>query len=82
MSQQPDEVNADHMYAYIHAKTEDQINGQLAMMVHTAKLESEIEAGTTYWECFKGVDLRRTEVCCMAFAGQILSGSSFAYSPV
>jgi SP family general alpha glucoside:H+ symporter-like MFS transporter len=62
-------------------KTEDQINGQLAMMVHTAKLESEIEAGTTYWDCFRGVDLRRTEVCCMAFAGQILSGSSFAYSP-
>ncbi|KAJ5873384.1 uncharacterized protein N7473_013257 [Penicillium subrubescens] len=63
-------------------KTEDQIHGQLAMMVHTAKLESEIEGGTTYTECFKGVDLRRTEVCCMAFAGQILSGSSFAYSPV
>ncbi|GFF46187.1 maltose permease MAL61 [Aspergillus udagawae] len=62
-------------------KTEDQINGQLAMMVHTAKIESEIEAGTTYWDCFKGVDLRRTEICCVAFCGQILSGSTFAYSP-
>ncbi|KAG2414774.1 hypothetical protein HFD88_005962 [Aspergillus terreus] len=40
------------------AKTEEQINGQLAMMVHTAKIESEIESG------------------------QILSGSTFAYSPV
>ncbi|KAJ5781316.1 Major facilitator superfamily domain general substrate transporter [Penicillium paradoxum] len=63
------------------SKTEDQINGQLAMMVHTIKIEAEVEAGTTYWECFKGVDLRRTEVCCLTFVGQILSGSSFAYSP-
>ncbi|KAF3390771.1 Maltose permease MAL31 [Talaromyces pinophilus] len=62
-------------------KTEEQINGQLAMMVHTAKIESEIEAGTTYWDCFRGVDLRRTEICCVAFCGQILSGSTFAYSP-
>ncbi|KAJ5371616.1 Major facilitator superfamily domain general substrate transporter [Penicillium concentricum] len=63
------------------SKTEDQINGQLAMMLHTIKLESEVEAGTTYYDCFKGVDLRRTEICCMAFVGQILSGSTFAYSP-
>lgn len=62
-------------------KTEAQINGQLAMLVHTAKIESEIEAGTRYWDCFKGVDLRRTEICCLTFMGQILSGSSFAYSP-
>lgn len=62
-------------------KTEDQINGQLAMMVHTVKLEAEIESGTTYIDCFKGVDLRRTEVCCAAFCCQILSGSTFAYSP-
>ncbi|CAG8944419.1 unnamed protein product [Penicillium salamii] len=62
-------------------KTEDQINGQLAMMVHTIKIEAEIEAGTTYYDCFKGVDLRRTEVCCLTFVGQILSGSTFAYSP-
>ncbi|KAJ5183939.1 hypothetical protein N7492_001555 [Penicillium capsulatum] len=63
------------------SKTEDQINGQLAMMVHTSKIEAEIEAGTTYMDCFKGVDRRRTEICCVAFVGQILSGSTFAYSP-
>ncbi|KAJ5917225.1 hypothetical protein N7466_010779 [Penicillium verhagenii] len=62
-------------------KTEDQINGQLAMMVHTTKIEAEIESGTTYFECFKGVDLRRTEICCVAFMGQIMAGSSFAYTP-
>lgn len=61
--------------------TEDQINGQLAMLVHTTKIEMSIEEGTTYKECFTGIDLRRTEVCCLTFMGQILSGSTFAYAP-
>lgn len=63
------------------SKTTDQINGTLAMMVHTTKIEAEMHTSVTYWDCFKGVDLRRTEVCCVIFAGQILSGSSFAYAP-
>ena len=62
-------------------KTEEQVEGQVAMMLHTVSIEAQIEDGTTYWQCFKGSDLRRTEICCMAFLGQILSGSSFAYSP-
>lgn len=62
-------------------KTEDQINGQLAMLVHTARIEVEMEQGVSYWDCFKGIDLRRTEICCVTFAGQVLSGSTFAYSP-
>lgn len=61
--------------------TEEEANGMLAMMVHTTKVENEVTSGTSYWDCFAGVDLRRTEVACVAFAGQILSGSSFAYSP-
>jgi SP family general alpha glucoside:H+ symporter-like MFS transporter len=63
------------------SKTEEQINGQLAMMVHTVNIESQIKEGTTYFECFKGSNLRRTEICCVAFLGQVLSGSSFSYSP-
>lgn len=62
-------------------KTEEQVNGQLAMMVHTSKIEAEIESGTSYLDCFKGIDLRRTEICCVTFVCQILSGSTFAYSP-
>ncbi|KAL1878535.1 hypothetical protein VTK73DRAFT_7876 [Phialemonium thermophilum] len=62
-------------------RTEEQINGQLAMMLHTSSIESQITKGATYVECFAGVDLRRTEISCLAFAGQILSGSTFAYSP-
>ncbi|CAJ2512054.1 Uu.00g076790.m01.CDS01 [Anthostomella pinea] len=62
-------------------KTEEQMNNQLAMMIHTTKLEAEETKGGTYLDCFKGVNLRRTEIVCMALAGQILSGSSFAYTP-
>lgn len=62
-------------------KTEEQINGQLAMLVHTVQIESSLQEGASYLDCFKGVDLRRTEICCLAFCGQILSGSTFAYSP-
>jgi SP family general alpha glucoside:H+ symporter-like MFS transporter len=62
-------------------KTDEQIDAQLAMMVHTTSLEAEVTKGATYLDCFRGVDLRRTEICMLAFMGQILSGSSFAYTP-
>jgi SP family general alpha glucoside:H+ symporter-like MFS transporter len=60
-------------------KTEEQLAGQLAMLVHTAKIEAEIVSGVSYLDCFTGIDLRRTEIACITFAGQILSGSTFAY---
>lgn len=62
-------------------KTDAQIDAQLAMMVHTTRLEAEVTKGATYLDCFRGNDLRRTEICMVAFMGQILSGSSFAYTP-
>jgi MFS transporter, SP family, general alpha glucoside:H+ symporter len=34
----------------------------IAMMVHTTALEEKTTAGASYWDCFKGHDLRRTEV--------------------
>lgn len=48
---------------------------QIAMMVHTNELEKEINAGTSYLDCFKGVDLRRTEVACGVWMCQNLCGS-------
>lgn len=62
-------------------KTDEQINATLAMIFHTNKIENDLHEGTSYWDCFKGTDLRRTEIVCLTFMGQILSGSSFAYSP-
>lgn len=32
------------------------------MMVHTTALEEKTTSGASYWDCFKGHDLRRTEV--------------------
>ncbi|TDZ19980.1 Maltose permease MAL31 [Colletotrichum orbiculare MAFF 240422] len=50
----------------------------VAMMVHTTALEEKMTAGATYMDCFKGVDLRRTEIVCMVWAIQNLSGNSFS----
>lgn len=50
----------------------------LAAIVHTDKLERDLLVGTTYWDCFKSFELRRTEIACMCFIGQVLSGSNFA----
>jgi MFS transporter, SP family, general alpha glucoside:H+ symporter len=63
-------------------KSEEQLQGQLAQLVHTVNIEVQIEksrAGATYFDLFRGVELRRTEIACVAFFGQILSGSTFAY---
>lgn len=48
------------------------------MMKHTVELENEVTTGTSYLDCFKGTDLRRTEIVCMVWAIQNLSGNSFS----
>jgi SP family general alpha glucoside:H+ symporter-like MFS transporter len=53
----------------------------VAMMVHTNALEEDMDAGTSYRDCFRGVNLRRTEVACMAFAAQPFCGSAMAGTP-
>ncbi|KAI0155412.1 sugar transporter [Hypoxylon sp. FL1284] len=50
----------------------------VAMMVHTSALEQKITRGASYLDCFKGVDRRRTEIVCMCWAIQNLSGNSFS----
>jgi SP family general alpha glucoside:H+ symporter-like MFS transporter len=49
-----------------------------AMLVHTNNLELELESGTSYLDCFKGTDYRRTEICTMVFVIQAASGLGFA----
>ncbi|KAF8179558.1 maltose permease MAL61 [Mycena galopus ATCC 62051] len=53
------------------------VDETLAMMQHTTMLEEKITRGATYWDCFKGTDLRRTEIVCMVWAMQNLAGNSF-----
>ncbi|OJZ91735.1 hypothetical protein ASPFODRAFT_66277 [Aspergillus luchuensis CBS 106.47] len=50
----------------------------ISMMVHTTSLENKITTGASYLDCFKGTDLRRTEIVCMVWAIQNLSGNSFS----
>jgi SP family general alpha glucoside:H+ symporter-like MFS transporter len=52
----------------------------LASIVYTNNLEEQLSVGTSYWDCFKGFELRRTEIACMVFAGQLVCGLCFAYA--
>ena len=53
------------------------LNDQITMMRSTNELEKANNAGTSYLDCFKGVDLRRTEIACMTWLVQTLCGSTF-----
>jgi SP family general alpha glucoside:H+ symporter-like MFS transporter len=48
---------------------------QVAMMIHSVALEKRINESTSYLECFKGVDLRRTEIACIVWMIQTICGS-------
>ncbi|KAI5304861.1 hypothetical protein KEM56_005798 [Ascosphaera pollenicola] len=52
----------------------------VAMMIQTDEIEAEAEAGSSYIDCYKGTNLRRTEIACVAFVGQVTCGSQFAYN--
>ena len=52
----------------------------LATIVYTNNLEEQLSVGTTYWDCFKGFELRRTEIAIVVFAGQLVCGLCFAYA--
>ncbi|KAJ9133758.1 Sugar/inositol transporter [Pleurostoma richardsiae] len=60
----------------------DEVKKSIAMLKHTNDIEIEVETGTSYWDCFKGIDLRRTEIACLAFAAQVWCGSSLGGTPV
>lgn len=49
--------------------------------VRTNQFEIDNHVGSSFLDCFKGVDLRRTEIVCLAWPAQILAGSSFANQP-
>ncbi|KAF2790919.1 maltose permease MAL61 [Melanomma pulvis-pyrius CBS 109.77] len=49
----------------------------ISMMKHTNELEKAVSEGGSYIDCFKGTDLRRTEICAMTWFVQAFCGSSF-----
>ncbi|KAI8623566.1 general substrate transporter [Xylariaceae sp. FL1651] len=73
-------VEAEKVLRRLADKSDEEIHATLAQMTHTIELEDELQSGTTYLDCLKGVDLRRTEIACLAWAGQVLAGAILAYS--
>lgn len=54
---------------------EHDVNLNVALIVITTKLEKDHGTGTTYRDCFRGVDLRRTVISCAVSSMQTLSGA-------
>ncbi|CAN9158102.1 unnamed protein product [Alternaria alternata] len=44
---------------------ETTLTGAMETMIQTNKREEQVQSGTNYKDCFKGVDKRRTEITCM-----------------
>lgn len=62
----------------------DKVNVQqmLALIQRTNDREKQFEAEASYRDCFKGTDLRRTEISAMAWSIQILCGLSLPFYAV
>lgn len=57
-------------------QTQRDIDRQLALLVYTNEMEKTHSAGVSYLDCFKGTELRRTEIVCMVWVAQTMCGSS------
>jgi SP family general alpha glucoside:H+ symporter-like MFS transporter len=57
--------------------TDGEVNTKeaVAMMVHTTQLEAEVETGSSYASCFRGTNLRRTEIACFVYGIQAFIGN-------
>jgi SP family general alpha glucoside:H+ symporter-like MFS transporter len=42
--------------------SEEDAKNSVANMIHTTAMERQIQAGTSYLQCFTGIDRRRTEI--------------------
>lgn len=72
---------AERSLLRLSTRTREQCQATLAQIRHTIELESSIQSDSSYFDCFRGTNLRRTEICMIVFAGQQLSGAVFAYTP-
>ncbi len=50
--------------------TVDDARKAVAMMHHTNQMEIEAKIGVSWMDCFKGVNLRRTEIACVVWLVQ------------
>jgi SP family general alpha glucoside:H+ symporter-like MFS transporter len=47
-------------------------------MIRTNQLEKDVSSGTSFLDCFRGTDLRRTEISMITWTCQIMCGLQFA----
>ncbi|RMZ82134.1 hypothetical protein DV737_g2182, partial [Chaetothyriales sp. CBS 132003] len=52
------------------------VDAQLAMIRATNELEKAMSEGTSYIDCFRGTDRRRTEIACITWLAQAYCGSA------
>ncbi|THX31059.1 sugar porter family MFS transporter [Aureobasidium pullulans] len=65
------------------SQSNDMADHTVAMMQHTDQLEKEASSGTSYLECFRPSNIRRTEIVCFVWLIQIICGSQLmGYSTV
>lgn len=65
------------------------VKPRLNLMIYTNALEMDnkehlkdnYKGWKAFIECFKGTNLRRTEIACIGMASQVFAGNNFAYSP-
>ncbi|PHH68273.1 hypothetical protein CDD82_683 [Ophiocordyceps australis] len=50
------------------------VEATLTVIIETNRLEQELEAGSTYADCFRSVNRRRTEIAFGVYCTQVLSG--------
>ncbi|CZR65147.1 related to transporter (major facilitator superfamily) [Phialocephala subalpina] len=53
-----------------------ELDKTISMIQHTNELEKEVSSGTSYLDCVRGVNLRRTEITCLTWVIQAASGAS------
>lgn len=58
---------------------EEEIADTIALMEYTVKIENEMKASSTYLALFKGVNLRRTEICVLTYLIQGLLAPLFSF---
>jgi MFS transporter, SP family, general alpha glucoside:H+ symporter len=56
--------------------SDTELDNTISMLRHSDEIEKELSAGTSYWDCFRGINLRRTEITCAAWVIQAASGAS------
>ncbi|KAK5991132.1 General alpha-glucoside permease [Cladobotryum mycophilum] len=60
--------------------TDEEIEKKVLMMNHTNKLEQKLQADVSFLDCFRGTNLRRTEISCLTLSSQSLIGQALAYN--